>query len=108
MKSFWLHAVWIVWVIIGTSGCGEDTSFGCENAQVQESIKQMLSIELQDLAQYDTIKLFDIQTLDTNENLLQCQAMIEGNTPQITALNPLHYEVTKDLRATLIFTLPQE
>lgn len=107
MKSFWLHAVWIVWVIVGVSGCGKDTSFACENAQVQESIKQMLSIELHDL-QSDSITLFDIQTLDTNENLLQCQAMIEGSAPQIMALNPLHYEVTKDLRATLVFTLPQE
>lgn len=107
MKIFWLHAVWIAWVIIGMSGCGEDTSFTCENTQVQESIKQMLSMELHGL-QSDNITLFDIQTLDTNENLLQCQAILEGSAPQITALNPLHYEVTKDLHTTLIFTLPQE
>lgn len=107
MKGLWRNIVCIAWILIGVSGCGEDTSFVCENAQVQESIKQMLSIELHDL-QSDNITLFNIQTLDTNENLLQCQAMIESTNSQITTLNPLHYEVTKDLHVTLIFTLPQE
>lgn len=114
MRKLWRYVAGVIGlgvvVLVGLAGCGEDKSLACDNAQVQENIKQMLSTELKthEHTQSSAIKLSHFKTLHTSENLLQCQAMIDSPLTQLSALNPLHYEVTKDLQVTLTFALSDE
>ena len=83
---------------MGIVGCGE--RFACDSAPVQESIRQMLSIEAKARQFSETMRLFDFQTLHTSEELLQCQVSVQ--LPQLPSVESLRYEVSRDLQVTLI------
>ncbi|HIV49884.1 hypothetical protein [uncultured Helicobacter sp.] len=94
-------------MLVGLAGCGNDKSFACDNTQVQENIKQMLSTEVKvrESTQHSAISLSEFKTLHTSEDLLQCQARVDSALTQLSLFNPLQYEVTKDLHVTLILPI---
>lgn len=98
MRSAWLAGVLGCGVVMGIVGCGE--RFACDSAPVQESIRQMLSIEAKASESSEAMRLFGFQTLHTSEELLQCQVSVQ--LPQLPSVESLRYEVSRDLQVTLI------